>query len=77
MMANLSNLDNFLFQKKSGMLGIDPGAAGSRSKNANHCTMLLTPPPPPGTGKQVSLTHQRTKGTLLRTAKQRSVPKNI
>ena len=35
-----SAIDNFF----SGMLGIEPGAAGYRTKDANNCTML--PPPP-------------------------------
>ena len=37
---NLNNIYNFSSEKNSVKLGIEPGAAGSRSKCANHCAKL-------------------------------------
>ena len=34
------NIDNFSFEFWWGLLGIEPGAAGSRSKYANNCAIL-------------------------------------
>ena len=39
-MINLSNVNNFYSEKVLGMLGMEPEAAESGSKNANRCTML-------------------------------------
>ena len=40
-LIKISNIDKFSSEKNLGMLGIEPGAAGSRRKYANHCAKLL------------------------------------
>ena len=41
LLINLSNIENFSSDIFWGMLGIKPGAAGSGSKYANHCAILI------------------------------------
>ena len=45
-LINLSNIDKKISEIILGMVEIEPGAARSGSKNANHCTILRSRPQP-------------------------------